>query len=391
MQLMERQRAGADLVAGFAVRLPGFVEDSTRKQLAVPELASSEIEVQAAVRESTERGAEILLQALRSPGAAASTHEVRGAPFARTAAQHGIPLAVVLQCYRISHAVAVDHLLEHAGHVGAPVELLSRAMRNLFWYMDSLVGIGSRTYVEERRRINSRPERAKYLRIRAVLDGATDLGMPYPLAGHHVAIVLRAPQPAATLAAVAAAAGDAPLLVTEAPDGKIWAWVACDLCEQDIVAALREHGRGAMAAGVSGHETGVSGFRAVNRKAQLALRLGSCQGIAVTTFADVALEALAVGGEDLAREFVAAEMAGLAAADRRTAVVRETLSAYFAYRGAAAASRALSVSERTVTYRLRHAEQLLGRPLSTRRAELETALRLHRLLAEVPARVPAAA
>jgi DNA-binding PucR family transcriptional regulator len=49
------------------------------------------------------------------------------------------------------------------------------------------------------------------------------------------------------------------------------------------------------------------------------------------------------------------------------------------------------VSERTVTYRLRHAEELLGRPLTTRRAELETALRLHRLLTDVPARVPAAA
>lgn len=388
---MERQRAGADFVAGFAERLPLFVEDSSRRQLAVPELAACEPEVQVAVREATEAGAEILLQALRSPSAASHVHEARGAPFARTAAQHGIPLSVVLQSYRISHAVLVDHLLDHAARVGAPMELVHRAMRNLFWYMDSMVGIGSRTYVEERRRINSRPERAKYVRIKAVLDGAGELGMPYPVDGHHVAIVLRAPQPTATLAAVAAAAGDAPLLVTEAPDGKIWAWLACDQCEQDVVAALRQHGRGAVAAGVSGHEAGLAGFRAVNRKAQLALRLGSCHGNAVTTFADIALEALAVGGEDLAREFVAAEMGGLAAPDRRTAIVRETVSAYFACRGAAAAARALDVSERTVTYRLRHAEDLLDRPLSSRRAELETALRLHRLLAEVPARVPSAA
>jgi PucR C-terminal helix-turn-helix domain/GGDEF-like domain len=391
MQLMERQWASADFIAGFSTRLPQFVEDSTVRQLAAPELAASEPEIQLAVREATERGAEMVLQALRSPGGAAQTHEVRGAPFARTAAQHGIPLTVVLQGYRISHAVIVDHLLDHAACVQAPTELVQRAMRNLFWYMDSLVGIGSRTYVEERRRINSRPERARYVRIRAVLDGATELGMPYPLDADHVAIVLRAPQPTATLAAVATAAGDAPLLVTEAPDGKIWAWLACDQCEQEIVNALRKHGRGAVAAGVSGHEGGVAGFRAVNRKAQLALRLGSCQGSAVTTFADIALEALAVGGEDLAREFVAAEMGELAADNRRTEVVRNTVSAYFACRGAAAAARRLHVSERTVTYRLRHAEQLLARPLTTRRAELETALRLHRLLADVPDRVRTAA
>jgi DNA-binding PucR family transcriptional regulator len=100
----------------------------------------------------------------------------------------------------------------------------------------------------------------------------------------------------------------------------------------------------------------------------------------VTTFADVALEALAVGGEELAREFVEAEMGELARPDSRTAAVRETVSEYFAAGGAAAAAERLNVSERTVTYRLRHAEQMLGRALTKRRAELETALRLHRLL-----------
>jgi DNA-binding PucR family transcriptional regulator len=89
---------------------------------------------------------------------------------------------------------------------------------------------------------------------------------------------------------------------------------------------------------------------------------------------------LAVGGEELTREFVHAEMGELTRPDRRTAVVRETLSAYFACRGTTAAARRLGVSERTVTYRLRHAERMLGRPLTARRAELETALRLHHLL-----------
>lgn len=391
MQLMKHQRASAELANGFGARLPSFVEDSTRKQLAAPEMAGCDPEVHLTVRQATEMGAEILLRALHSPSAAAGAHEVRGAPLARAAAQHGIPLSTVLKGYRISHAVAVDHLLEHAEQTRAPMDLVTGAVRNVFWYMDSLVGIGSRTYVEERRRINSRPERAKYLRVKAVLDGATELGLPYPLRGHHVAIVLRAPQPAATLAAVADAAGGAPLLVTETPDGKIWAWVACRACEGEIVAALERHGRAPLAAGVSGHDAGLAGFRAVNRKARLALRLGSCRGSAVTTFADVALEALAVGGEDLAREFVIAEMGDLARSDRRTAVLRDTVSAYFACRGAAPAARNLCVSERTVTYRLRHAERLLGRPLTTRRAELETALRLHHLLSGTSSRLAAAA
>jgi hypothetical protein len=379
MQLKERQ-TGGDPGLGFAARLPRFIEESTRRQLAAPDIAGRDQEVQVALREATERGAEILVHAVRSPSAAGSEHQVQGAPFARVAAQHGIPLSTVLQGYRISQAVAVDQLLDHADDVGAPMEFVCQAMRNLFRYMDAMVAIGARAYVDERRRINSRPERIKYLRIKAVLDGAAELGIPYPVDGPHVAIVLRTPQPAATLAAVADSVGQAPSLISETPDGKVWVWIACDLCEQEVVDALRAHARGPIAAGVSGHERGVAGFRATNRKAELALRLGSCQGSAVTTFADVALEALAVGGEELAREFVQAEMGGLAHPDRRTAAVRETVSEYFACRGAAAAARRLNVSERTVTYRLRHAEEMLGRPLTARRAELETALRLYRLL-----------
>ena len=321
-----------------------------------------------------------VLGSTKQPAAAQSGVDARPAPAARAAAINDIPLAAVLRGYRISHAVAVDQLLQHAERVGAPMSTVCEAVRGVFAHMDAIVALGSHTYLEERRRINSRPERTRFLRIRAVLAGAEELGMPYPLDGDHVAIVLRGPQPAATLAAVARAAGDAPLLVTEASDGRVWAWLACASCENDIVAALRAHARGTIAAGVCGHESGVAGFRATHRKAQLALRLGSVQGSSVTTYADVALEALAVGGEDLAREFVRAEMGALAEPARRTTLARETLAAYFATGTAAEAARRLSVSERTVTYRLRHAELVLGRPLTVRRAELEMALRLDRLL-----------
>jgi DNA-binding PucR family transcriptional regulator len=189
--------------------------------------------------------------------------------------------------------------------------------------------------------------------------------------------VLSAPHPAAAPAALAAALGQLPLVAVHAPDGKVWIWIACELCERDVVAALRDGGRGKLLAGVSGHEAGAEGFRAAHRKAALALRLGRRQGRAVTAFADVALEALAFGGEQLAREFVVAEMGALTGGGRRTDVLRATLSAYFAAGTTAAAARSLGVSERTVTYRLRHVERLLGRSLTTRRAELETALRLH--------------
>jgi nucleotide-binding universal stress UspA family protein len=380
MQLMERQRMTHLLSNSFSRRLGEFIDESTRRQLASPGLEGADPELQKALAAATAHGAALLVQALRSAAEPANQKVEFGAPFAQVAARHGIPLAAVLQCYRISHATAVDHLLDCAEEEGITLGIAVEPMRNLFWHMDSMVAIGSRIYVAERRRINSRPERAKYLRIQAVLDGGTELGLPYPLEGHHVAVVLRSPQPAAVLAAVAEAAGRAPLLVTEAPDGKVLAWISCKLCEEDVVAALRANASGPLAAGVSGHEPGIEGFRAAHRKAGLALKIGSSQGQAVTTFADVALEALAVGGPDVAWEFVRSEIGALTDPGRRTSLLRATLSEYFAARGALAAAERLGVSERTVTYRLRHAEEILGRPLSVRRAELETALRLHRLL-----------
>lgn len=368
------------LTDNFSRRLGEFIEDSTRRQLAAPGLEDADPELARALAAATAHGADLMVSALRSAADPTSQESQVGAPFAQVAARHGVPLPAVLHCYRLSHAAAVDHLLDCAESEGIPLSIAVEPMRNLFWYMDSMVALGSRVYVAERRRINSRPERAKYLRIRAVLDGASDLGLPYPLDGHHVAVVLRAPQPAGMLAALAQTAGRAPLLVCESPDGKVLAWINCSLCEDDVVAALRASAVGSVAAGVSGHEPGIDGFRAASRKAALALKIGSSQGRGITTFADVALEALAVGGEDVAWEFVRAEMGALTDPGRRPWLLRETLSEYFATRGAAAAADRLGVSERTVTYRLRHAEEILGRPLSVRRAELETALRLHRLL-----------
>jgi DNA-binding PucR family transcriptional regulator len=98
-------------------------------------------------------------------------------------------------------------------------------------------------------------------------------------------------------------------------------------------------------------------------------------------FSDIALEALAFGGEQMAREFVHAEMGPLLADTPRIAAMRETLAAYFEQGSAAGAGREVGISERAVVYRLRHAEGILERPLTERRAELETALRLHGMFA----------
>ena len=91
MQLKDRPATVGDPAFGFVNRLPQFIEESTRRQLAAPDIATRDQEVQVALREATERGAEILAHAIRSPSTAGSEHSAMGTPFARVAAQHGHP------------------------------------------------------------------------------------------------------------------------------------------------------------------------------------------------------------------------------------------------------------------------------------------------------------
>jgi hypothetical protein len=389
METNELQRHLEAFADRFDERLPAFVDVSARRQLMAEPIAQRrDRELEEAVFRATEIGARRLVAAIRSPSEAITATRRSDAVVARIAARNDISLSSVLNGYRVSHATALDHMLEQAAEDGTQTEVLVTASQRVFRHMDSVVPMGTRAYIDERRRVHSRPDRSRLTAVRAVLAGAEDwegAGLPglasgqpsYPLSGHHVAVVLSASQPAAVLNAVAQAIGSAPLLAVQMPDGGVWMWIACSLCEHDVAEALRCTMRGPVHAGVSGHEPGVHGFRAAHRKAQLALRIGIQRGSPVTAFSEVALEALAFGGEQLARQFVAAEMGGLTQDSRRATTLRQTLGSYFSRGSAAAAAQDLGVSERTVTYRLRHVEQMLGRPLTARRAELETALRLH--------------
>ena len=118
-----------------------------------------------------------------------------------------------------------------------------------------------------------------------------------------------------------------------------------------------------------------------HRQALQAYRVAVLGGAPVTRYDDVALEALVVQDERLAREFVARELGPLAARDAKTARLRATLRAYFSLgQNASAAGALLGVHERTVGYRLATIEERIGRPIIRRRDELGLALRIHALI-----------
>ena len=92
------------------------------------------------------------------------------------------------------------------------------------------------------------------------------------------------------------------------------------------------------------------------------------------------LEAALLADERVPRRLVEHELGPLAEDDERAATLRTTLDAYLRTgQNASAAAAMLNVNDRTVAYRIRSIEDLLGRSVAARGPELATALRLRRL------------
>lgn len=299
---------------------------------------------------------------------------------ARGVVAAGGSLAALLQSYRIGHAVLQEHMLVHADRIGTPPNAVRVMSDRLFVHMDSLMEVAQHEFIAERRRRHGAVDLSLFQQVSQMLAGQ-DVTLPYPVDDHHVAIVLTAdaPHDAADLLINAMAR---PALRVVATDAEIWLWISVpDLDVGVDVRSDLEAIVGVGSAGIGQPARGRAGMAVSHRQAALACRLAILRGTRVCVYTEVALEALAFGGQDAARDFARAELGLLANDGERTETLRQTVQTYFANGSSAAATAtALGIAERTVTYRLRRAEELVGRPLLARRAEIEAALRLHRVL-----------
>jgi DNA-binding PucR family transcriptional regulator len=96
-------------------------------------------------------------------------------------------------------------------------------------------------------------------------------------------------------------------------------------------------------------------------------------------YRDVEMLSLAMENEELLRRMVEREIGPMYAdpsAERNLAPIRETVLAFLTNRlNVEATADQLFVHKNTVRYRLARAEEVLGRPLSQRPAQLELSLR----------------
>ena len=161
----------------------------------------------------------------------------------------------------------------------------------------------------------------------------------------------------------------------------IWLAFGADPSARQLAAVERllgEHG----AVGLSEPAAGADGFRAASREAADARRIAMLRGsTGVTHHRDVALLAVLCADSERARALALAELGPLARDDEASARLRQTVATFLECgESHVAAAAKLFVHQKTVAYRVRQAESLLGRKLCERRTELEAALLVHRAL-----------
>lgn len=328
------------------------------------------------------------LEEVRAPAAAVD--------FARRLAQHGVPISALLRTYRLGQAVFQQVVLSEIGRadvdsptVAAAAELLSAVA---FGYVDRISEEVVAAYQQEHDDWMRNRTAARSARITALL-GNTDADLievektlNYRLDQAHLALVAwTTKEPAADrLARVERAVNQisqglpsphAPLTVIR-DESTVWAWLPRPNVAAVTVAAADDEG---VRIAVGDPAAGADGFRRSHRQARqaqfVALAADADVQRPVTAWADVGSVALMCADRDALADWVQDALGGLAANDESMARLRETLSTFLATGGSFTSSaQLLHMHKNTVQYRVRKAEEALGRPLNARRRDVELAL-----------------
>ncbi|MFI6317386.1 PucR family transcriptional regulator [Nonomuraea sp. NPDC050556] len=304
--------------------------------------------------------------------------------------RRGVPLDLVLRGVRIGHACLHQRLMDAIDAEPEPVRLAEshRVSELLFSYADVHASRMAEEYIAERNRWQASTEAARHRIVDDIVAGrridqeAAERTLGYELGRHHVAFVVVADEldtPAEVLRRLAAEAARAMnghgVLTVQAGPSQVWAWTgrrtaSTSSAEVEVPAGLR------LAIGPLAY--GTAGFRRSHLGAKEAQAfLGETR---LCHHADIRVRSLLAAGGEGARWFAEETLGGLAGGDTRRAELREPLRVYLsAGRSPQRAGELLHVSRNTVGYRVKQAEELLGRPLPEDLLELRLALEITRI------------
>jgi DNA-binding PucR family transcriptional regulator len=366
----------------------------------MPELAgNADVELRQETVASCEANIDQVLRLLRvGAGTDAVVVPREVTDFVRSFVRRGIALPVLLRSYRLGHAWLWERWWQELQlRTTDPAELLAAedpSSAFMFAYVDRMSDVLVEEFGSERERLVRSAVQLRAETVRAILGGdavnedVAGVRLGYELRREHVALRLwggasevRGLERAA--AEAAAALGTSAPLVVPSGAASVDAWCGSyDPIAADALDGYEPPAGIRVAYGNAAY--GVTGFRSSHAQALQAARvvaLARGAGTTVTGYRDVELVSLLASDLPRARVFVAGQLGPLASTAEPAARLRATLLAYLEAGGSAKrVAKELYVHQNTVTYRVKRAEELLGRRVSDSSVELTCALTLAAML-----------
>jgi len=325
--------------------------------------------------------------------------------YARQRAQRGTPLTALLRAYRLGHSCFSDWLFNELARHTDDAQMITAATigmsKIVAGYVDQTSEEIVAAYTREREHWLRNRSAARAARIRDLLSGervnvsATEATLGYRLRQYHVGLVCWAGDAAAAVdnitrlehaishVAGKTACSDPVFLPRDASSA--WAWLPLGIRDTFDAAGARMAGAdGDIHFAFGDAVKGVTGFRLTHRQAIAAQAVALAAGSPpprVVTFSEVAPVAMMLGSADLLRAWVLATLGGLATDDEHHARLRDTLLVFLQSGGSyKATAEQMVLHKNTVQYRIRRAEESLGRPAAENRHDVELALQASRWL-----------
>ena len=321
--------------------------------------------------------------------------------YARRHAQRGTPLTALLRAYRVGHARFSDWLLRELAAQVSDAKMISAATLGMSGivagYVDQAAEAVVAAYTREREDWLRNQSAARTAQIRDLLSGervdvtAAEVTLGYRLRQYHAGLVCWADDAAGAgdavgrlehavchVAAQAGCAGEPVFLPVD--ESSAWAWLPLGIRDTlDAAAASTARLGGDIHFAFGDVAKGTTGFRLTHQQAVAAQAVALAAGpgpARVVAYTEVAPAAMMLGSTDLLRAWVAKTLGGLAADDEHHARLRDTLLVFLRTGGSyKATAERLTLHKNTVQYRVRRAEESLGRPVGDNRPDVELALR----------------
>ncbi len=335
---------------------------------------------------------QIDLAAVQAPAAAME--------YARRLAQRGTPLTALLRAYRVGHARFSDWVLKELARQTSDAELITATTlsmsRIVAGYVDQTSEEMVAAYGQERENWLRNRSAVRAARIRDLLSGeridisAAEAALGYRLRQYHVGLVCwvgdaagaadeisRLERAVSHVAAKAACSGDHVFLPRD--ESSAWAWLPLGIRDTfDATAASTADVDADIHFAFGDAARGTAGFRLTHAQAiaaQAVALAGGSPAPRAVSFGEVAPVAMMLAAQDLLRPWVSGTLADLATDDEHHARLRDTLLVFLQSGGSyKATAERLVLHKNTVQYRIRKAEESLGRPAGDRRHDVELAL-----------------